>query len=265
MARAGRALNEPRYVEGASRAAHFVLERLRGADGRLMHRWRDGESAIGAFLDDYAFLIAGLIELYQADFHPAWLRAAADLQTQQDLLFRDEKTGDYFTSDGTEGQFLGRRSEAWDNVTPAGRSVAALNLLRLADLLGRRELAAGAGKVFASTPQVVRQAPTIFAVLLAALDYALDRSKEIAVVGPLDQPATRAMLSALNSGYRPNQVLAAGPGDAAPDAPAPLRGRPMKGGRPTAYVCEAGVCAPPTNDPEEAARLAGTFKPLTKP
>lgn len=263
LARAGRVLGEPRYTVGAARAASFVLGRLRRGDGRLLHRWRDGEAAIPAFLDDYAFLIHGLIELYQADHGPDWLRAAEQLQRQQDALFWDAGRTDYFTTDGADAQILFRRVEPWDNVTPAGRSVAAFNLLRLGDLTGDRELSRRAGQIFSSTPRAVRQAPTVFAFLLAALDYALDRSKEIAVVGAPDDPATRALLTALNAAYRPNQVLAAGPTGA--EFPALLRGRPLKLGRPTAYVCESGACSLPTSDPAEAAKLAATFKPLARP
>ncbi|MBP7146397.1 MAG: thioredoxin domain-containing protein [Acidobacteria bacterium] len=259
MARAGRALREPRYVHAAASAARFVLARCR-ADGALRHRWRDGEAAIDAFLDDYAFLVHGLIELYQATFEPEWLETAAELHELQDERFFDDVGADYFFTAHPEhppegpARLSARRVEQLDNVVPAGRSVTALNALRLAGLLARADLRRRADAVFESTPEVVTRHPGAFSQLLVALDFALDRSKEIAVVGPLQDEATLRMLDAVGGGFRPNQVIAAGsPGSARVPL---LRGRQLREGRPTAYVCENHACQAPTTDPEQAARLA---------
>jgi len=249
MARAGRALGEPRYVAAAQRVARFVLSAMRRPEGALWHRWRDGKAGIPGFLDDHAFVIHGLIDLYQADFDPSWLDAAEQLQERQDALFRTVD-GDYLLSDGSDPHVIARRIEPFDNVVPSGRSVTALNLLRLSDLLVRPELRERAAALFAATPDAVRSAPFGFAFLMLALDYALDRSQEIAVVGDLEAADTRALLAALNRGFRPNRVVAAGP--PADDArPALLAGRPLQRGRATAYVCEQGACHRPTNEPAD--------------
>jgi len=118
LARAGRAFGEPRYVLAAQRAARFVLDAMRRADGALWHRWRDGEAGIPGFLDDHAFAIHGLVELYQADFDPAWLEAAERLQLRQDALFRVDG-GDYVVHDGTDPHVIARRVEPIDNVVPS--------------------------------------------------------------------------------------------------------------------------------------------------
>ncbi|MCU0225503.1 MAG: thioredoxin domain-containing protein [Acidobacteria bacterium] len=259
LARAGRAFGEPRFVAAAQRAARFVLASMRRPDGALWHRWRDGEAGIPGLLDDHAFVVHGLVELYQADFDPAWLDAAEALQASQDALFREGD--DYLVHDGSDPLVIARRVEPLDNVVPAGRSVTALNLLRLGDLAARPEWREQGLALLAASPAAVRRAPGAFAVLLQALDYALDRGRQVAITGALDADDTRAMLAALTGGFRPNQVTAAGPGGA--DArPGLLAGRTAREGRATAFVCEAGACQAPTTDPVEAARAAAGFAPL---
>jgi hypothetical protein len=259
LARAGRAFGEPRFVAAAQRAARFVLESMRRLDGALWHRWRDGEAGIPGLLDDHAFVVHGLVELYQADFDPAWLDAAEALQARQDALFRDGD--DYLVHDGGDPLVIARRVEPLDNVVPSGRSVTALNLLRLGDLAARPERREQGLALLAASPAAVRRAPGAFAVLLQALDYALDRGRQVAIAGALDAGDTRAMLAALTGGFRPNQVIAAGPGGAGA-RPGLLDGRTAREGRATAFVCEAGACQAPTTDPAEAARAAAGFAPL---
>ncbi|MCU0254288.1 MAG: thioredoxin domain-containing protein, partial [Acidobacteria bacterium] len=140
-------------------------------------------------------------------------------------------------------------------------SVTALNLLRMGDLTARPALRQQAIELLAGSPAAVRRAPGAFAFLLLALDYALDRSRQVAIVGDLGADDTEAMLAALTDGFRPNQVLAVGRGDDGA-RPGLLAGRVARDGRATAYVCEAGACQAPTTDPAEAARHAAGFAPL---
>ena len=260
MARAGAAFDEPRYVEGARRAVAFVLQHLTGPDGRLLRRFRDGEARFPAYVDDYAFLIEGLIEIYQCDFDPHWLDEAVRLQALQDERYGDPAEGGYWFTDGSDATLLRRGKDFLDNVRPAGNSVAALNHLRLSGLVGEPARADAAAKIFSAASGTVSRAPRGFPHLLLALDYALDRSKEIAIVGnPLDA-ATAALLAAVRAGFNPNKVVAASPaaGQEVPGArrAALLAGKPEKKGHPTAYVCEHGDCRLPTHSPEEARRLA---------
>jgi uncharacterized protein YyaL (SSP411 family) len=259
MARAGRILEEPRYAAGASRAARCVLSHLAGPDGTLLHRLSGGEARHAANLDDYVFLIDGLIELYEADFDRGWLDQAAALQRTVEQRFL-APAGNYYFTDGKDPALPLREIRTIDNVVPSGNSVAALNLRRLSDLLLDPELGRRAGAVLAATPRDVEQSPSAYAMLLMALAYASDRSKEVAIVGDPQNPATRALVSAVRAGFNPNLVLASGP--PAADAVPLLRGKPLRGGEPTAYVCERQVCRAPTTQPGLAAELARAHRPL---
>jgi len=161
LARAGRALDEPRYAGAAGRAARFLLTHARTPEGRLLHRWRDGDAAVPAFLDDYAFLIDGLIELYQTDFDPAWFGEAVRLQKIQDDLFADGDGGGYFFTDGTDRTLQGRQRTFTDSVEPSGNSVSALNLLRLSALTGDPHLQKRADGIFEAAAPLVARAPTL--------------------------------------------------------------------------------------------------------
>ena len=262
MARAGQELGEPRYVDGARKAARFVLDKLVTKDGSLLHRWRDDEAKIRGFVEDYAFMTSALIELYQTDFDPAWLERAIALQTKQDVLFRDESTGDYFTTDGRDDTVLVRRVEPFDNVRPAGRSTTAMNLLRLGNLTLDKSYASRVSDLFAATPKVIENAPMAFGDLLLAVDYALDRSKEIALSGDPASGGMRAMLEALRGEFLPNQVIAAGHSEKIAAKVPLLANKPPQRGKVTAYVCENTVCKLPTVDPAKALELARAHAPL---
>ena len=251
MARAAVAFNEPRYTQGAARAARFVLSRCAGPGGTLWRRWRAGEAGVTGYLDDYAFLIEGLLELYQMDFDPAWLDEAVRLQDVQDGRYGDPGAGGYWFTDGGDATLLRRGKEFLDNVRPAGNSVSALNALRLAGLMVDPARAEAAGRLFAVVAGTVARAPLAFPHLLLAVDYALDRSKEVAISGPED--GTRVLLEAVFAGFNPNKVVAAAsPGSSASGRSVPLlEGRAPLEGRATAWVCERGACRLPTTSPDE--------------
>jgi uncharacterized protein YyaL (SSP411 family) len=261
MAKAGRVLEEQRYVEGAARAARFVLARLTQRDGTLFHRDSGGEVRYSGNIDDYMFVVDGLIELFEANFDRAWLDRAVTLDKTLAARFPTPQGNCYFT-DGSDASLLIREIRTDDNVVPAGNSIAALDLLRLGDLLVDSEAGRRARAILSATPKDVERMPEAYPVLLMALDYASDRSKEVAIAGDPASPATRALVAAVRAGFAPNLVMAAGlPG---PDAVPLLRGKPLRNGEPTAYVCENGVCQSPTTDPKVAAEHAQTFRPLEK-
>jgi uncharacterized protein len=259
MAKAGRVLEEPSYVDAAARAAGFVLERLGRPDGTLLHRFSGGEARYPANLDDYVFLADGFIELYGAGFDRRWLDRAAALQKTVEQRFL-APPGNYHFTDGSDASLPVRRVRTGDDVVPAGNSVAALNLLRLADLLLDPEATRRARAILAATPRDVQQYPEAFPVLLMALDYASDRSKEVAIVGDPGSPATRALVAAVRAGFNPNLVLAAGLPEVG-GVPL-LAGKTLRNRQPTAYVCESQVCRAPTTEPRVAGELARSFQPL---
>lgn len=259
LARASWVLNEPRYLQAAQRAASFLLETLRTADGKLLHRWRDGEARIAAFVDDYAFLIQALIDLYEADFDPRWLQAATTLQATQDSTLFDSTRNDYRFSAGSDALVPLTRFESYDGVVPAGRSVSALNLQRLAALTGDDSLLQRAEALLAATPRSIHGAPTAFSQLLHALDYRLDRAKSVVIAGPLSDPATGELIAAVRRGFQPNVTVSAG----LDRSRAPwLPDQPEATSAATAFVCEHGTCLAPTANPKTAYEQAVSFNPI---
>lgn len=258
MAKAGRVLDEPRYAEAAEKAASFILARCRDKSGRLSHRWIAGEAKYEPLDEDYSFFVDGLIELYQSTFNPRWLTEAKALQQTQDRLFFDQATGGYYLTTGADKHLLRRGKNFFDNVVPSGNSVTILNLLRLGDLLIERPLREKAAKLLKAYPKEAMTHPNAFPQMLIALDYALDRSKEIAVVGKVAATPVQRFLGALRADLNPNLVIAAGePGDT--QVPL-LSKRPMRNNKPTFYVCRNHVCKLPTTDPENAKKSVQEYE-----
>jgi len=251
LAKGAQVLDEPRYRETAERAAGFILNRLRAPKGRLLHRYRDGEAGIPAHVDDYAFLIWGLIELYEATFQVSYLQAALDLN--RDLLthfWDDKKGGFYLTADDGE-KLLVRQKEVYDGAVPSGNSVALWNLLRLGRITGDADLeekAARIGRAFAGS---VQQMPSAYTQLMVALDFAVGPSHEVVIAGSLEAEDTKAMLKALRRHYFPNKVVLFRPEEEMPEI-AQLaeftRSQVSLNGRATAYVCQSYRCERPTTD-----------------
>jgi len=259
LAKGARALDERRYADAAARAADFLCSRLRDPKGRLMHRYRDGEAAVLAFLDDYAFLIWGLIELYETTFDVQHLRTALELDA--DLLehFWDEEGGGfYFTSDAAES-LLARKKDVYDGAVPSGNSLAMLNLLRLGRMTADAELEGRAGRISQAFSATVRQSPAAYTQLMVAVDFAVGPSYEVVIVGGAQSDDTRAMLKALRSRFVPNKVVLFRPSTV--ESPEIGRLAPFTqaqtsiGGKATAYVCSNYACKPPTTDVEEMIRL----------
>ena len=257
FAKAAHVLNEPTYAERAARAARFVLERMQH-DGRL-RRSALGETTTGdAYLDDYAFLIAGLLDLYEADFDPGWLDRAMALQAVLDAHFWDEARGGYFLGADDTEQLLAREKPAYDGALPSGNAVAAGNLLRLAEFTTRSAYRTRAEACFATFAAQLRGRPASLPRLLSALDFALDRPKEIAIVKAAPHDDVEPFLARLRDVFLPNRVLAVvtqGEDSTAHQRNIPwLEAKIAIGGRVTAYVCERHVCKLPTGDPDTFAR-----------
>ncbi len=249
LSRAAQALQEPRYAAAAKRAADFILEKMRTPQGRLLHRYR-GEAGIQANLDDYAFLIWGLIDLYETVFEVVYLQAA--LQQSQVMLehFWDgEKGGLFFTPDDAKDLPI-RQKEFYDGAVPSGNSAAMLNLLRLSRLTGDpglEEKARGIGRAFSS---IAGSQPLGHSMLLCALDFALGPSFEIALVGGLEDEDLLRMLEAIRSYFLPSKVVVVVSGtEIAKFAPFTERLVRLDGAA-TAYVCSNHRCLAPTTDPE---------------
>jgi len=203
-------------------------------------------------------LIHGLIELYQSDFDSRWFEWAIQLQELQDKDFWDEPNGGYFFDDAKDATLLSRSKEYDDMAMPSGNSIAALNLLRLADFTYDDKYKKRANDVIRSSAGMVARSPFAYAQILVAVDYAIDRSKEIAIAGKLDDERTMKLLRALRSKYLPNKVVAVSDGLKSAAALVLLDGKTPTRGAPTAYVCEEGLCQLPTTDAATVLKQAET-------
>jgi hypothetical protein len=225
---------------------------MRTSDGRLLHRYRDGQAAIPANIDDYSFLKWGLINLYEATFDVRYLRDAFELNTVALERFWDDKDGAFhFTADDAE-ELPVRTKEVYDGAVPSGNSVAALNLIRLGRISGNPEYEAKAEKIFNAFSGQVRRAPQAFTMLLVAFDFAIGPSFEIVIVGRPGARDTHEMVTALRQRFVPDKVVIFRPEGA--KLPEIIHfaefARNLKTieGKATAYVCRRYSCDMPTTD-----------------
>jgi uncharacterized protein YyaL (SSP411 family) len=261
FARAGRVLGEPQYAGAATRAADFVLARLRREDGRLLHSYRGrSASTAPAHVDDYAFLAWGLLELYETTFDVRHLQIARDLTRIMTRHFWDDAQGGlYFTAVDGE-KLLVRPKELYDGALPSGNSVALWNLLRLARLTADtafEEKAAALSRAFAGQ---VADSPIAYTQFLVGLDFAIGPSYEVVIVGKPHHTSAEDLLRALRSRYIPNKVVLFRPeGDTPPIAALAAFTKDMAGrdGRATVYVCRDYACEQPTTDPAAMLKSLG--------
>ncbi len=259
FARAAQVLDAPEYLAAASAAAEFVRAELYDAPTRtLARRYRDGDAAIDGFLDDYAFLIQGLLDLYEASFDVAWLSWADRLQERQDALFWDARQGGYFSSGDADPSVLVRMRTYYDGAEPSANSVAAMNLLRLWQMTGREEWRARADETFGAFAPRFAQEPTAAPQLAAALDFSLSKPKQIVIAGQADARDTQALLRVVHARFLPHKILLladGGPGQARLAQGLPfIESMAPREGRAQAYICEDYICKLPTTVPAEVAR-----------
>jgi uncharacterized protein YyaL (SSP411 family) len=257
VAEAARVIDESelqnKYNILAIRNAEFLLEALR-PDGKLKRSWRQGKITNEVFLEDYAALILGLIELYQTDFENKWFAFAQELTAEMLDLFSDPNGGFFDTSKDSR-ELLLRPKDLQDNATPSGNSLACEALLKLAAFTDNGNYRDLAEK---SLGLVVNQAlryPTSFARWLSAADFALGNVKQVAVVYESDPKQAWKLLQTIQATYRPNAIVAASSYPPSEKAPTLLINRPLKDGKPTIYVCEGFVCKMPVTSTSELQAL----------
>jgi uncharacterized protein YyaL (SSP411 family) len=254
FARGAQVLNEPRYADAARNAADFILEKMRRPDGRLLHRYKDG-AGIAANLDDYAFLVWGLIELYETVFDVRHLQEALKLSSMMLEHFWDDAHGGlFFTPDDGE-TLLVRQTEIYDGAMPSGNSAAMLNLLRLSHLTGKSELEEKASAISEAFAGTVGGQPLGHTMFLTALDFALGPSYEVALVGIPKDAGIAEMLKALRSRFLPNKAVIVVSGEEVRKTVEFTQNLPQLGGIATAYVCTDYSCELPTNEPDRMIDL----------
>ena len=258
-AEAGAALERQDYLDAAARNAAFLLEVMR-PEGTLLRSYREGQAKLHGFLEDYSFVADGLLSLYEATFQQRWLDGAVELADEMISLFWDEGEGCFYDTGRDHEELVIRPRDVFDNAQPCGGSVASDVLLRLSVITGNEDYASKAVAPLRTLAELMGRTPAGTGRWLAALDFYLSTPKEVAVVGPLDDPDTVALLRTVNGRYLANRVIVGADGESAAAASGLplLEGRGMVDGRPTAYVCENYACQLPVTRAEAlAAQLAG--------
>jgi hypothetical protein len=250
LARAGSALDLPRYVDAAKEAAGFVRRTLTAKDGRLLRRAVDGEAGLEGTLEDYAWMISALVDLYEATFDPAYVAWASGLAEIMEKDFADPAGGFFDSASGRSDLFV-RPKDSYDGAYPSGNSAAAAALIRLASLRADSDLRRLAGGTIAALSREATENPAGAAGLLLAVHLSLSGPKEVAVIGRSGDPALRDMTRLMRRSFLPDVIFAvASPEEAHSQGETLglLHGKESVGGKTSAYVCTAGVCLPPLFD-----------------
>lgn len=250
FSKAAAAFGEKKYSEAARRSIEFIMRNL-FCDGRLVHRYREGEAGIMASVDDYAFFVWGLLEYYEAVFDEKYLALAISLCRDQFEHFWDEEfAGFFFTADDSEA-LITRQKEIYDGALPSGNSVSILNILKIARLTADPELEEKAARMAAAFSSQISRHPASFSMHMNSLDFMLGPSFEIVIAGEKDSPDTRRFLEALSGEFIPNKVVIlkdeANREEISKIAPYARDHAPLNG-KTAAYVCSDYKCQLPVDD-----------------
>jgi uncharacterized protein YyaL (SSP411 family) len=258
FARAAQVFENGEYLRSAQRSAAFIRQHL-WKDGALVRNYRLGASEVPGFAEDYAFLIAGLLDLYEADFDTAHLQWAVELQAKMDSLFWDPEHGGYFSVSGKDPTILLRMKEDYDGAEPSPNSIAAMNLLRLAQIVDSKELRSKAEKTIAAFAEPLKKSPQALPQMLCAVDASLAKPRQIVIAGPSNREDTRTLLRELHQHYIPNKLVLLADGGAGQQ----WLGEKLEflktvqpiDGKSAAFVCEDFVCQLPTTDRAKLGEL----------
>lgn len=252
FARAGIVFGRDDWLKRATRAAEF-LHAYMWIDGRLIRSWREGASSIAGFTADYACVIQGLLDLYEADFNSKWLEWVLELQSVLDHKLWDEENGIYFESSGEDVRLPRSIRETYDGAEPAANSVCAMNLFRLSRMLRHGEFEERSRRILSAFSE--NMATMALPFLLGVACCWEEPSEEIVIAGPPDSPQTRALVHAVRRRFRPNSVLLLSDSENGSELlfrTNPLL-REMKAvnGQPAAYICGGYICQAPIVDPKK--------------
>ncbi len=243
------------YLNVARKSVDFILKNLY-KDGKLLHRFRDGEAKIDGYLDDYAFFIWGLLELYEASFETKYLKIAIDLIEKMIQLFWDGENGGFYFTDSENKDVIFRQKELYDGAIPSGNSVALFDLIKLAKITGRDEFNNLAYQLVEAFASQIKRYPSAYTFFLSSLSFILTQSLEIFIVGRKD--ALDEVLKVINSKFLPNKVIIFKPSDEENDittiSPFASEFKEING-KTTIYICTNYECKNPTNDIKELSEL----------
>lgn len=259
FARSGLMLSEPSYIACAQRATAFILNHLH-LGGRLYRTYKDKAARHNACLDDYAYFIGALLDLYEATHEPYWLEKAMELDATLSLFYEDRTNGGFFMTSSDHEALIAREKSGWEGALPSGNAVAALNLLRLGELTTDSEYDKRAEKLFASFSNLLSSSPSALSSMLLAADFHLDTPKEIVIVTPEKGSSTaNPFLDEFRKQFLPNSTLTVVNHDRKTqknleDILPSVKDKSAVNGMTTAYLCEKGACGLPTTQPDEFAR-----------
>ena len=245
LARAAVVLDDPAYRTAAEKNFAFLKQKLWDPKTKtLYHRWRDGERDSVQLLEAYAFLLNGVLELYQTTLEPQQLEFAVALAESLLQKFSDSENGGFWQSVSGSGDLILRMKEDYDGAEPSGNSVAILSLLKLGSITDRKEFTQAAEKSLRLFSDRLQKLPQAVPFMLLALDYSLEEPKRIVIAGKTDSSEAKALLRAAQSAYQPNKVVLGTEGLVEPFA----KTLKSKENRATAYLCTGTACQPPTHD-----------------
>lgn len=247
LARASVVFNEAKYLQAAIKASDFILQNMTDNKGVLFHRFAKGEKAVEGFLDDYAFLIFGLIEVYEACFEEKYLQKSLVLAKTFIEKFWDKTNGGFYFSPETSKETIPRMKQAYDNAIPSGTSIALLNLLRLARISNESNLEGYADRIVKVFFRDVESHPTAFTFFLCGVDFAVGPAFSVVLVGEINEVDTLDMLRVLRKNFQPNSIISL------MHESKQVIGTSYKkiDGKATAYICRDKTCLPPTNSTEQ--------------
>jgi len=252
LAKGYRALGDKVYLEAAQNSVDFIFNHLFNDHGRLRRRYRDGEAIYAAYQDDYAFLVWGLIELYEADFKVEHLQKALNLTQDMLDLFWDQKNNGFFYTGKDHESLITRTKEIYDGALPSGNSVAALNLLRLGRMTGDVELEKKAEILVKTFSEQIDNHPMAYTQFLNAINFMIGPSREIVISSGTEEKKTQEMIRTIQKKYLPNTVIMLRPhsGDRSAlfNLSPFLKNMVPLNEQPTAYVCEQYACQQPVTD-----------------
>jgi len=259
-ARAAQVLEDPRYLEIATRSANFVRTKLYDPSRKILFRsYREGRSNIEGFADDYATVIQGLLDLYEASFDVDCLKLATQLQEIQDGLFFDENNGGYFSNSGQDKNVFVRMKDDNDGAEPAASSIAALNLLRLSQMYDDPKMAERAKKTIDAFAAILSQFPAGMPQMLVAVEDSLGKRRQIVIAGKKDSPETKALLKEVHRHFLPNTIVILADANEGQEYLGEnneaIRAMSLVEGKPVAYVCENFTCKAPVTDPKQLGEL----------
>lgn len=256
LARANQVLGIPKYLAAATKTADFILKEMKTQDSKLYHRYAKGEKAVNGFLDDYAYIVYGLIELYETSFEEKYLQSSIELTKSMIEQFWDEENGGFFFTANNADDSVPRLKQIYDGAMPSGNSVALYNLLRLARLSSEPSFEMYANKLLKTFSEEVNGQPLGHTFMLVGLNFVLGPTFNAVLVGdPSDKDAI-AMRAALRKNYLPNLTVTMWKPEKIGVVPGVVYEKIDD--KVTAYVCRNQTCMPPTNRIEKMLELLKT-------